>query len=89
MAAGTLSVFAFAWMIPGAHAFTGAAVGYGVLIFLLCAGVFAGGCTLVLWVTPVVVIVPVWAMGKMLLQRAAGRMPCFRGKGRYGSRKSL
>ena len=77
VSSATLSVFAFAWMIRGTHAFTGAPVVYGIVVFVFCAGVFSCVCGFLLWVTPPVMIVPVWVLAEMLLQWAAQRMPWF------------
>src|ERR1700756_2821294 len=60
ISAATFSIFAFAWMIPGAHTFTGASVGYGIAIFTICVLVYAAGCAVLLAWTPLVLIPPVW-----------------------------
>ena len=73
----TFSVFAFAWMIPGAHTFTGTSVGYGMAIFLLCVVVFSLGCALLLWRTPLVLIAPVWVLAEVVIQWGAEKMPWF------------
>jgi apolipoprotein N-acyltransferase len=77
VAGATLSVCAFAWMIPGAHAFTGAAMGYGIAIFVICVLVFSFGCAILLWKTPPVLVAPVWILAETLLQWAAAKMPFF------------
>jgi apolipoprotein N-acyltransferase len=77
VAGATLSVFAFAWMIPGSHAFTGATMGYGIVIFLLCTAIFSFGCALLLWRTPPVLVAPVWILAEIVLQWAAEKMPWF------------
>ena len=38
-----LSVCSFSWMIPGARAFTGGPMVYGILIFLICTIIFSAG----------------------------------------------
>ena len=76
-AAATFSVFAFAWMIPGAHAFTGASVGYGIAIFLICVLVFSLGCAVLLAWTPGMLVAPVVILAETLLQWAAAKMPWF------------
>jgi apolipoprotein N-acyltransferase len=77
VAGGTFSVFAFAWMISGAHSFTGASVGYGIAIFLLCVIVFSLSCALLLWRTPLVLIAPVWILAETAVQWGAEKMPWF------------
>jgi len=77
VAAATFSVFAFAWMIPGAHAFTGAAVGYGIAIFVICVMVYSLGCAVLLAWTPGVLVAPVWILAETLLQWTAVKMPWF------------
>ena len=77
IAGGTFSVFAFAWMISGAHTFTGASVGYGMAIFLLCVIVFSLSCALLLWRTPLVLIAPVWILAETAVQWGAEKMPWF------------
>ena len=77
VSAATFSLFAFAWMIPGAHTFTGASVGYGIAIFLICVLVYAAGCATLLAWTPLVLIPPVWIIGETALQWAATKMPWF------------
>jgi apolipoprotein N-acyltransferase len=64
-------------MIPGAHAFTGASVFYGILIFLLCVMAFGFVCGMLLWVTPPVMIAPVWVLAETVVQWAAAKMPWF------------
>jgi apolipoprotein N-acyltransferase len=73
----TFSVFAFAWMVPGAHTFTGASEGYGIGIFLLCVVVYSLGCALLLWRTPLVLIAPVWVLAEVAVQWGAEKMPWF------------
>lgn len=73
----TFSVFAFAWMIPGAHSFTGASAGYGIAIFLLCVVAYSLGCALLLWRTPLVLIAPVWVLAETALQWMGQKMPWF------------
>jgi apolipoprotein N-acyltransferase len=73
----TLSAFSFAWMIPGTHAFTGAASGYGFAIFLLCGTAFSFGCAALAWLTPPLLVAPVWVLAETALQWAAGKMPWF------------
>ena len=73
----TFSVFAFAWMIPGAQTFTGASMGYGIAIFLLCVAVYSLGCALLLWRTPLILIAPVWVLAETILQWASQKMPWF------------
>ncbi len=77
VAGATLSVCAFAWMIPGAQAFTGAAVGYGIAIFVICVMIYSFGCAILLWKTPPVLVAPVWILAETLLQWAAAKMPWF------------
>jgi apolipoprotein N-acyltransferase len=77
VAGASLSVCAFAWMIPGAHTFTGASAGYGIAIFLLCVAVYAAGWGLLLWRTPLVLVAPVLVLAETILQWAAGKMPWF------------
>lgn len=76
-AGAALSVCAFAWMVPGAHEFTGASMGYGIAIFLLCVTVFSSGCAALLWLTPPLLVAPVWVLAEYLLQQAAAGMPWF------------
>ncbi|MBN9385939.1 MAG: apolipoprotein N-acyltransferase [Chitinophagaceae bacterium] len=73
----TFSVCAFVWVIPGAHAFTGASIGYGLAIFLLFVSVFSFGCATLLWLTPPVLIAPTWVLAEIVLQWAAEKMPWF------------
>ena len=77
IAAVTFSTFAFSWMIPGAHAFTGASIGYGIAIFLLCVATFSFVCATLLWLTPPLLIAPVWILAETVLQWAAEKMPWF------------
>lgn len=77
VAGAALSVCAFAWMIPGARAFTGASVGYGIAIFAICVLIFSFGCAILLWKTPPVLVAPVWIIAETLLQWAAAKMPFF------------
>jgi len=77
VSAAAFSVFAFAWMIPGAHTFTGASMGYGIALFLICTLVYAGGCAILLAWTPLALIPPVWIMSETVLQWAATKMPWF------------
>jgi apolipoprotein N-acyltransferase len=77
IAGATFSVFAFAWMISGAHTFTGASVGYGMAIFLLCVVFFSLSCALLLWRTPLVLIAPVWILAEIAVQWGAEKMPWF------------
>jgi apolipoprotein N-acyltransferase len=77
VAGATLSVFAFAWMIPGARAFTGAASLYGIALFVLCVLVFAFGCGVLSACCPPLLAVPVWVLAETLLQLAAEKMPWF------------
>jgi len=77
VAATTFSIFAFAWMIPGARAFTGASTGYGIIIFVVCVAAFSFGCATLLWFTPPALIAPVWILAEMILQQAAEKMPWF------------
>ena len=77
IAAATFSVFAFWWIIPGAHTFTGAAVGYGIAIFAICVLVYASACATLLALTPLVLIAPVWIIAETLLQVAVAKMPWF------------
>lgn len=77
VAGTTFSVFAFAWMIPGIHAFTGASTGYGIAIFLLCVAVFSCACAILLWLTPPLLIAPVWVLAEIVLQWGAEKMPWF------------
>jgi apolipoprotein N-acyltransferase len=77
----TLSCCAFAWMIPGVHAFTGLSYGYGLLLFLLCAALFSLGCATVLWIAfrfpNPLYIAAIWVLAETLLQWAAGGLPWF------------
>ena len=77
VAGGTFAIFAFAWMISGAHTFTGASVGYGIAIFLLCVIAFSLSCALLLWRTPLVLIAPVWILAETAVQWGAEKMPWF------------
>jgi apolipoprotein N-acyltransferase len=77
VAGATLSVFAFAWMIPGARAFTGAAIAYGIALFVLCVSIFAFGCGVLLACCPPPLTVPVWVLAETVLQSAAEKMPWF------------
>lgn len=77
VAGAMFAVFAFAWMIPGAKAFTGAAMGYGISIFVVCVATFSLGCAVLLALTPPVLIAPVWILAETLLQWAAAKMPWF------------
>jgi apolipoprotein N-acyltransferase len=77
VAGATLSVFAFAWMIPGARAFTGAFMAFGVALFVLCVLVFAFGCGVLSACCPPPLIIPVWVLAETLLQLAAEKMPWF------------
>ncbi len=77
VAGATLSVCAFAWMIPGAQAFTGAAIGYGIAIFVICVMIYSFGCAILLWKTPPVLVAPVWILAETLLQWGAAKMPWF------------
>lgn len=77
IAAATFSIFAFGWMIPGAHTFTGASVGYGIAIFAICVLVYAAACAILLALTPPILIAPMWIIAETLLQAAATRMPWF------------
>ena len=77
IAAATFSIFAFGWMIPGAHTFTGASIGYGIAIFAICVLVYAAACATLLALTPPMLIAPVWIIAETLLQAAATKMPWF------------
>jgi apolipoprotein N-acyltransferase len=77
VAGATLSVFAFAWMIPGARAFTGAFMAYGIALFVLCVLVFAFGCGVLSACCPPRLVIPVWVLAETLLQLAAEKMPWF------------
>jgi apolipoprotein N-acyltransferase len=77
VAGATLSVFAFAWMIPGARAFTGAFMAYGIVLFVLCVLVFAFGCGVLSACCPPRLTIPVWVLAETLLQLAAEKMPWF------------
>lgn len=77
IAAATFSVFAFGWMIPGAHTFTGASIGYGIAIFTICVTVYAAACATLLALTPPILIAPVWIIAETLLQASATKMPWF------------
>ncbi len=77
----TLSGCAFAWMVPGAHAFTGLSYGYGILLFLVCAALFSLGCATLLWLSfrlpNPVYIACIWVLAETILQWAAGSLPWF------------
>lgn len=77
IAAATFSIFAFWWMIPGAHTFTGASIGYGIAIFAICVLVYSSACAALLAFTPLVLVAPVWILAETLLQAAATKMPWF------------
>ena len=77
VAGAMLSFCAFAWMIPGAQAFTGAAVGYGIAIFVICVLIYSFGCAILLWKTPPVLVAPVWILAETLVQWASAKMPWF------------
>ena len=77
VAGATLSVFAFAWMIPGARAFTGVFMAYGVALFVVCVLVFAFGCGALSACCPPPLTIPVWVLAETLLQLAAEKMPWF------------
>ena len=77
VAGAAFSACAFTWVIPGAHAFTGASFGYGIALFLLCVSVFSLGCATLLWLTPPVLVAPVWILAEILLQWVAEKMPWF------------
>jgi apolipoprotein N-acyltransferase len=73
----TLAVFAFAWMISGTRAFTGAVTVYGIALFVLCVLVFAFGCGVLSACCPPRLVIPVWVLAETLLQLAAEKMPWF------------
>jgi apolipoprotein N-acyltransferase len=77
VAGAMLSVCAFAWMIPGARAFTGAAIGYGIAIFVICVMIYSFGCAILLWKTPPVLVAPVWILAETLVQWVSAKMPWF------------
>jgi apolipoprotein N-acyltransferase len=77
VAGATLSVFAFAWMIPGARAFTGVFMAYGVALFVLCVLAFAFGCGVLSACCPPPLTIPIWVLAETLLQLAAEKMPWF------------
>jgi apolipoprotein N-acyltransferase len=76
-AAATFTAFCFAWMIPGAHTFTGASVGYGLALFAICVLVYSSVCAMLLAWTPLVLVAPVWIVAETVLQWAATKMPWF------------
>lgn len=75
------SVCSFAWIIPGAHAFTGASIGYGIAIFLLCVIVFAAGFAGLCWISTrirhVLYVASVWVLVEWLLHYVSKGMPWF------------
>ena len=77
----TLSGCAFAWMVPGVHAFTGLSYGYGILLFLVCAALFSIGCATVLWLSfrlrHPVYMACIWVLAETGVQWAAGSLPWF------------
>jgi apolipoprotein N-acyltransferase len=77
----TLACCAFAWMVPGVHAFTGLSYGYGVALFLLCTALFSVGCATLLWLSfrlpHPVYMACIWLLAEALLQWAAGSLPWF------------
>ncbi|HEX6427151.1 MAG TPA: apolipoprotein N-acyltransferase [Niastella sp.] len=77
----TLASCAFAWMVPGVHAFTGAHVAYGVALFLICVLLFSIGCGTVLWIvfrfSNPLYIASIWVLAETMLQWAAGSLPWF------------
>ena len=78
---GTFSGCAFAWMVTGVPAFTGLAVGYGVMLFLVCVLLFSLACAGVLWIAFRIpnpfFIAGVWTLAEVILQRAASSLPWF------------
>jgi apolipoprotein N-acyltransferase len=81
LAALTFSVGAFAWMIPGAHSFTGGPVGYGIAVFCICVLIFAFGLASLLWICTRIsnafFAAGIWILAEALLQWAARGMPWF------------
>jgi len=77
----TLASCAFAWMVPGVHAFTGLSYGYGMMLFLLCVALFSIGCATLLWVSfrllNPVYMACIWVLAETGLQWAAGSLPWF------------
>lgn len=75
------SCCAFAWMVPGIHAFTGLSAGYGVALFFVCSLLFSLGCGNVLWIAFLLpnplYMASVWALAETLLQWVAGSLPWF------------
>jgi apolipoprotein N-acyltransferase len=78
---GTLACMAFAWMVPGIHAFTGLSAGYGIALFLVCVILFSLGCAAVLWLAfrfpHPLFIAAVCTLAEVCLQWAAGGLPWF------------
>jgi len=85
----TLSVFAFGWMIPGAGAFTGGPMIYGIAIFLLCSIMFSLGwamlCRIFVWLRrrhrsslkQTFLVAALWTLTEAALQWTAQSMPWF------------
>jgi apolipoprotein N-acyltransferase len=77
----TFSIGAFAWMIPGAHSFTGGPVGYGIAVFGICVLIFSFGLASLLWIcmriSNAYLAASIWVLAEALLQWAARGMPWF------------